>query len=145
MRTWIVNILKSMVVMMLVLTCTPAVVSKPRAFHNLPNPVQWVLVQKGKASYYADAHHGRRTASGSTFDMQGLTAAHKTLPFGSLVRVVNRWNGRSVVVRITDRGPFVGGRVIDLSKRAAYVIGLTGVAPVLLQMEERHVRKRPVS
>lgn len=147
MKAWIVNIMKAVVVTLLVFACHPSV--PPKSLLPLPlNPVKWVLVQKGKASYYAEAHHGRRTASGSTFDMQDLTAAHKTLPFGSLVRVVNRWNGRSVVVRITDRGPFVEGRVIDLSQRAARVIGLTGIAPVLLQMEERHAhptRHRTVS
>ena len=73
----------------------------------------------GIASYYADALHGRRTANGERFDMHALTAAHRTLPFGTRVKVTNLDNGRSVVVRINDRGPYVKGRVIDLSKAAA--------------------------
>lgn len=73
----------------------------------------------GVASYYAKALQGRRTANGERYDMQALTAAHPTLPFGSRVRVTNLDNGRSVVVRINDRGPFVEKRVIDLSYAAA--------------------------
>ena len=71
------------------------------------------------ASYYSETLHGRRTASGERYDMRALTAAHPTLPFGSRVRVTNLANGRSVVVRINDRGPNVKGRVIDLSNAAA--------------------------
>jgi rare lipoprotein A len=69
------------------------------------------------ASYYADAHQGRRTANGERFDMHALTAAHRTLPFGTRVEVTNLENGRSIVVRINDRGPYVKGRVIDLQGR----------------------------
>ena len=78
----------------------------------------------GVASYYADQFHGRRTASGERFDMAALTAAHRTLPFGSKVRVTNPANGKSVVVRINDRGPFTGGRTIDVSRAAAQRLGL---------------------
>lgn len=78
----------------------------------------------GVASYYGRRFHGRTTASGERFDMHGLTAAHRTLPFGSKVRVTNPRNGKSVVVRINDRGPFSGGRTIDLSRAAAEEIGL---------------------
>jgi len=74
--------------------------------------------EKVHASYYADRFHGKRTASGKLFDMNKLTAAHKKLPFGTRVRVTNESNGKSVVVEITDRGPFVKGREIDLSKKA---------------------------
>lgn len=80
----------------------------------------------GVASYYGRAFAGRRTASGDVFDPTELTAAHRTLPFGSKVRVTNRRNGRAVVVRINDRGPFHGDRVIDLSRAAASEIGLVG-------------------
>ena len=73
----------------------------------------------GVASYYAAKYHGRTTASGETFDNGKLTAAHRTLPFGTTVRVTNLTNGRSVVVRVNDRGPFVAGRIIDLSRAAA--------------------------
>lgn len=79
---------------------------------------------RGMASYYGRKFHGRRTANGERFDMNALTAAHKTLPFGSKVRVTNTANGKSVVVRINDRGPFIRGRTIDLSRSAAQKIGL---------------------
>ncbi|MFA9201646.1 MAG: septal ring lytic transglycosylase RlpA family protein [Cypionkella sp.] len=78
----------------------------------------------GVASYYADMFNGRRTASGETFSNRALTAAHRSLPFGSKVRVTNPANGKWVVVRINDRGPFHRGRVIDLSKSAASSLGL---------------------
>ena len=84
------------------------------------------------ASWYGPGFHGRKTASGERFNTGALTAAHKTLPFGTRVRVVNVNTGRSVVVRINDRGPFIRGRVIDLSKAAARAIGMDGVARVKL-------------
>lgn len=74
------------------------------------------------ASYYADRFHGKRTASGKIFDMNRLTAAHKKLPFGTRVKVTNEVNGKFVVVEITDRGPFVKGREIDLSRKAFMTI-----------------------
>lgn len=74
--------------------------------------------EKAHASYYADRFHGQRTASGKIFDMNKLTAAHKKLPFGTKVKVTNEANGKSVIVEIIDRGPFVKGREIDLSKKA---------------------------
>lgn len=78
----------------------------------------------GVASYYGRKFHGRRTASGERFDMGAMTAAHRTLPFGSLVRVTNPSTGQSVTVRINDRGPFSRNRTIDLSRAAAEQIGL---------------------
>jgi rare lipoprotein A len=78
------------------------------------------------ASWYGHPHHGRLTASGQRFNMYELTAAHRTLPLGSRVRVVNLANGRSVVVTITDRGPFIKHRVIDLSYAAARQLALIG-------------------
>ena len=78
----------------------------------------------GHASYYGRRFHGRRTANGESFDMHALTAAHRTLPFGSRVRVTNPRTGQSVVVRINDRGPFVSGRTIDLSRAAAEQVGI---------------------
>ena len=92
--------------------------------------------EEGLASWYAGKFQGRRTASGEIFDTNRLTAAHKSLPFGTLVKVVNLENQREVVVRINDRGPFVAGRVIDLSRAAAEGIGMTaaGVAPVRLEI-----------
>ena len=82
--------------------------------------------QVGIASYYGRAHDGRRTASGEVFDMNGMTAAHRTLPFGTRVRVTNLANGREAVVRINDRGPFRRGRIIDLSYAAARRLGFVG-------------------
>lgn len=89
---------------------------------------------EGRASWYGARFHGRRTASGEPFDMHGFTAAHKTLPFGTLVRVLNPANGREVVVRINDRGPHVRGRIIDLSRAAAAALGFqrAGQARVVL-------------
>ena len=81
-------------------------------------------MRSGEASYYGHELAGNRTASGETFDPERLTAAHRTLPLGSRVRVTNPRNGESVVVRINDRGPFHGNRVIDLSTSAARTIGL---------------------
>jgi rare lipoprotein A len=78
----------------------------------------------GGASYYGKRFHGRKTASGERFDMNAMTAAHRTLPFGSKIKVTNPSNGLSVVVRINDRGPFAKGRVIDLSRAAAQSIGM---------------------
>ncbi len=83
-------------------------------------------VGSGVASFYGRAFAGRRTASGDVFDPAQLTAAHRTLPFGSRVKVTNERNGRTVVVRINDRGPFHGNRVIDLSRAAADQIGIVG-------------------
>ncbi|TQE92577.1 MAG: septal ring lytic transglycosylase RlpA family protein [Spiribacter salinus] len=76
-------------------------------------------VEEGLASYYAPRFHGQRTASGERYDQQAYTAAHRTHPFGTLVRVTNQVNDRSVDVRVNDRGPFVRGRIIDLSAAAA--------------------------
>ena len=101
------------------------------AFAEPVKPAGKVL-QSGRASWYGPGLHGRKTASGETFNTNDLTAAHRTLPFGTRVRVVNRRNGQSVVVRINDRGPYAGGRVIDLSRASAQAIGLSGVGSVNL-------------
>lgn len=90
------------------------------------------FVQKGLASWYGRKFHGRKTSNGETYDMYAMTAAHKTLPLGTSVRVYNLANGRQTVVRINDRGPFVQGRIIDLSYSAANKLGVVGpgTAPV---------------
>lgn len=92
-------------------------------------------VQQGKASYYAQKFHGRMTASGERLHRDSLTCAHRYYPFGTLLKVYNPANGRSVFVRVTDRGPFVRGRIIDLSWRAAKELGIIsqGVAMVVVQ------------
>lgn len=92
--------------------------------------------EEGIASYYADEFNGRKTSNGETYDMHALTAAHRTLPFGTTVLVTNTANGKSVTVRINDRGPFKDDRVIDLSLKAATQIGMIGpgTAHVALQV-----------
>jgi rare lipoprotein A len=95
------------------------------------------LVQRqGKASYYNDSFQGKKTATGEKFSQEKMTAASKDLPLGSRVTVTNKTNGKSVDVEVNDRGPYVKGRVIDLSKKAATEIGITrkdGVAPVKVE------------
>jgi rare lipoprotein A len=92
--------------------------------------------QEGGASYYGQEFHGRRTASGDIFDNKDFTAAHKTMPFNTYVNVVNLKNGKNVIVRINDRGPFVRNRIIDLSRSAAIRIEshLAGVVPVSVRV-----------
>ncbi len=93
-------------------------------------------VSTGEASWYGPGFYGNRTANGEVFRPGTLTAAHRTLPFGTKVRVTNLWNGRSAVVRINDRGPFHGRRVIDLAHGAASQLGLvsSGIAQVKLEV-----------
>ena len=94
----------------------------------------WAGSQTGTASVYGngDGHAGSKTANGGRLNPGALTAAHRTLPFGTRVAVVNQRNGKQVVVRITDRGPFVRGRIIDLTPAGARAIGVSGLAPVKL-------------
>ncbi|MBD0343288.1 MAG: septal ring lytic transglycosylase RlpA family protein [Coleofasciculus sp. Co-bin14] len=96
----------------------------------------------GMASWYGPGFHGNRSASGEVYNQNAMTAAHRSLPFGTRVQVTNLDNGRSVVVRINDRGPFVGGRVIDLSAAAASLLGMmhSGTAPVQLQVLDNSQR-----
>jgi rare lipoprotein A len=91
--------------------------------------------QSGIASYYHDRFHGRKTSSGAAYDKHALSAAHKTLPLGTQVRVTNSRSGKSVVVRINDRGPYVRGRVIDLSRAAAREIGLVSAGLAKVKVE----------
>lgn len=102
-------------------------------------------VEEGEASYYAPSFHGRRTASGEKYDRHALTAAHRTLPFGTYVRVTDKATGRSVVVRINDRGPFKPSRLIDLSERAAQELGILqkGVALVRIEVTQPVVETTP--
>jgi rare lipoprotein A len=97
---------------------------------------------RGIASWYGEAFDGRKTASGERYDMYAMTACHPTLPFGSLVRVVNLRNGLSVIVRITDRGDLPEGRIMDLSFAAAEKLEMTnsGLAPVRLDVLSRGTR-----
>lgn len=93
----------------------------------------------GVASYYGHAFHGRRTASGARYDMYAMTCAHRTAPFGTRLRVTDLENGRSVVVTVTDRGPFRRGRVVDVSLAAARALGMIerGVAQVRVERVDR--------
>jgi rare lipoprotein A len=93
-------------------------------------------VERGLASWYGPGFHAERTSSGEPYNMYSMTAAHKTLPIPSYVRVTHLGNGRSIVVRVNDRGPFVGNRIIDLSYTAAYKLGMigTGTAPVEIRV-----------
>src|SRR5829696_7335203 len=89
-------------------------------------------IQTGAASWYGPDFHGKKTANSERFSTHALTAAHKTLPFGTQIRVTNERTGKSVMVRINDRGPYAHGRVIDLSKAAAEAVGIAGVDQVTL-------------
>lgn len=95
------------------------------------------LVEAGMASWYGSAFQGRRTASGERFDMNQLTAAHKTLPLGTVVQVRNPLNGKTVDVTINDRGPFIKGRVIDLSYRAALALGIVQAGRLPVEVHRR--------
>lgn len=111
---------------------------------TIPVPAERGEIQRGNASWYGERHHGRLTASGERFDMNDLTAAHRTLPMSSRVRVTNERNGRSVEVRINDRGPYGRGRIIDLSRAAARVLGMieAGVVPVTVEILSVPERRR---
>ncbi len=102
------------------------------------SPERGARPETGYASFYSGRHHGKPTASGEAFDENALTAAHRSLPFGTRLEVTNLENDRSVVVRVNDRGPFVSGRVIDVSLAAARSLGMTkdGVTRVRLRRLE---------
>jgi rare lipoprotein A len=110
--------------------------AEPRALQGMPAAAEELsrarTIEAGPASWYGPGFHGRSTASGEAFNTNELTAAHRTLPFGTRIRVVHQNTRRSVVVRINDRGPYAHGRVIDLSWASAQAIGLSGVAQVAL-------------
>lgn len=93
------------------------------------------MLGEGRASWYGDKFHGRKTANGEVFNMNAMTAAHKTLPLGTYLSVENAETGESQVVRVNDRGPYIKGRVLDLSKQAAINIGLEeqGVGKVIIR------------
>ena len=94
-----------------------------------------VSQETGLASYYGHQYHGRTTANGETYDENKLTAAHRTLPFGTLVRVTNLQNGKSVLLRVNDRGPFSKNRIIDLSRKAAQLLGFEGKGTARVRVE----------
>jgi rare lipoprotein A len=100
-----------------------------------PSPDHSLLMTQGLASYYADAFNGKMTANGETYDMYQLTAAHRSLPFGTMLRVTNLDNMKSIVVRINDRGPFKMERIIDLSLAAATELQMMGVGTARVQLD----------
>jgi rare lipoprotein A len=102
---------------------------------DIPSPSTTVYTEEGNASWYGAPFHGRKASNGETYDMNKMTAAHRTLPFNSMVRVTNLNNGKSAVVRITDRGPFVDNRIIDLSRAAAREIESIGPGVVPVRIE----------
>jgi rare lipoprotein A len=108
------------------------------ADQSLPDSREFRQIERGQASWYGPRFHGRRTANGERYDQFAMTAAHKTLPFGSLVRVRSLVTGKEIDVRINDRGPFVRGRVIDISRAGAEALGMIGlgVKDVLLLVPE---------
>ena len=112
--------------------------ASPRfVIHREPeaSPPTSSYLRDGVASYYAEEFHGRKTSNGETYDMNQLTAAHQTLPFGTIVNVTNKKSGRSVTVRINDRGPFLKDRIIDLSRAAAEKIGMIGPGTAEVHLE----------
>jgi uncharacterized protein (UPF0333 family) len=109
------------------------IVTVPVQLEEIDNSNGNLLELKGTASYYAAKFHNRITANGERFDMHEYSAAHKSLPFGTILRVTNQKNNRSTLVRINDRGPYVGKRIIDLSKRSAKAIGGLGLPKVKLE------------
>jgi rare lipoprotein A len=114
----------------------PAATPAPKRNNPASLPAPSGYQEEGNASWYGEPFHGRRASNGEIYDMYKLTAAHRTLPFETMVRVTNQSNGKSTVVRITDRGPFVENRIIDLSLAAAREIELVGpgVAPIRLEV-----------
>ena len=117
--------------LLFLLTSCAAPRLRPRAWEDLSGEV-------GLASWYGVPYHGRRTSSGEVYDMYQLTAAHRDIPLGSWVEVTNLTNARSLTVRINDRGPFVEGRIIDLSYAAASLLGITGpgIVPVRVRLSQ---------
>lgn len=99
------------------------------------NQFQIAQLISGRASWYGPKFHGRRTANGEIFDSNALTAAHPSLPFGTKVRVTNLNNGRSVIVRINDRGPFIKGRIIDVSAAAARILNMVNSGTARVQLD----------
>ncbi len=113
----------------------PAVVPAPKRGKSGPMPVPSGYTEEGNASWYGAPFHGRHASNGEIYDMYKLTAAHRTLPFETMVRVSNLNNGKSTVVRITDRGPFVDNRIIDLSFAAAQEVDSVGAGVVPVRVE----------
>ena len=130
---------RPLLVSVLLLCSACGIVSHP-VYVSVPGRITGLVMdgyrQRGIASYYAEAFHGRTTANGETFDMNAMTCAHLTLPFGTILRVTNLDNDGTATVRVNDRGPYVEGRIIDLSKGAARSLDMieSGTANVLIEV-----------
>ncbi len=129
----------------------PAPTAAPEVAHTVPptssapaaSAPEPLAIETGVASWYGHPYHGRPAANGEIYDMEKMTAAHRTLPFETMVRVVNLSNNKAVEVRITDRGPFVDGRIIDLSHAAARAIDMIGPGTAMVRMEILHMPDVP--
>ena len=115
---------KNLFVLLITLFTLSTLSSNAQSRFNRENRPVKIAQPTGKASYYGRAWNGRKTASGEIFNTDSLTCAHKTLPFGTMLKVTNKNNGKSVVVRVTDRGPYISGRIIDLTLAAAQQIDM---------------------
>ena len=124
-----------LLLLLLIAACGGGAAERPPDTIERPAPG---AVERGMATWYGGSLHGGPTASGERFDQNAMTAAHKTLPLGSIVRVTNLKNDRQVTVRINDRGPYARGRIIDLSRAAARILRMIddGVVPVVVEVLE---------
>jgi rare lipoprotein A len=120
-------------------TAHPARRAPHAVAHTAPAAAKLGAVEEGLASWYGEPYHGRPTASGSRYDMWAMTAAHRTLPFGTVVRVTNLDSQRQAEITINDRGPFVAGRILDLSRRAAEALGAIGPGVIPVRLEVRRL------
>jgi len=132
--TFITNSLGIILVSLLLAGCTASPRFTSEKFSDETNDTH-LLMQEGVASYYADEFNGHQTSNGETYDMYEMTAAHQTLPFNTRVRVTNIENGKTIVVRINDRGPFKDERIIDLSLAAAKSLELIGSGTARVRLE----------
>jgi rare lipoprotein A len=125
-----------MMPLLFVAACNTTASNDPSVTGSLSQPAveQGNAFQKGTASWYGPGFHGRKTASGERFNSYDMTAAHRSLPFGTRLKVTNETNGRSVVVRVNDRGPFAHRRIIDLAKGPAQALGLTSVGTAYVSL-----------
>ena len=114
------------------------------AFCITMNAQAETVFQQGKASYYGKVHHGKKTASGKRFNMHAMTAAHRSLPFGTQLKVTSKDTGKSVIVTINDRGPYAGGRILDLSQEAARQLGMIKQGVGVVTLEKMNVKQDSV-
>ena len=114
------------------------------AFCITMNAQAETVFQQGKASYYGKAHHGKKTASGKRFNMHAMTAAHRSLPFGTQLKVTSKDTGKSVIVTVNDRGPYAGGRILDLSQEAARQLGMIKQGVGVVTLEKMNVKQDSV-